>query len=49
MKKFPFILAIVILAIIVSAVAHFTGLWETKSSEELEGAFELLEVETKWV
>ncbi len=49
MKKLPFILAIVILAIIVSAVAHFTGLWETKSSEELEGAFELLDIETKWV
>lgn len=45
----PFILAIVVLAIIVGAIAHFTGLWETKSSKELEGAFELLDVETKWV
>ena len=49
MKKLPFILAIIILAVIVAAVVHFTGLWETKSTEELEGAFELLEVETKWV
>lgn len=49
MKKLPFILAIVLLAIIFVAIAHFTGLWETKSSEELEGSFELLDVETKWV
>jgi hypothetical protein len=49
MKNVPVILAVIILGIIVAAVAHFTGLWETKSSEELEGSFELLDVETKWV
>jgi hypothetical protein len=49
MKKLPFILAIIVLGIIVVAVAHFTGLWKTMSHEELEGTFELLDVETKWV
>ena len=49
MKNVPVILAVIILGIIVAAVAHFTGLWETKSSEELEGSFELLDIETKWV
>jgi hypothetical protein len=49
MKNMSFILVVIILAIIVAAVAHFTGLWETKSHEELEGTFELVEVETKWV
>jgi hypothetical protein len=49
MKNLSFVLAVVLLGIIVAAVAHFTGLWETKSSEELEGTFELVDVETKWV
>lgn len=49
MKNASFILAVILLGIIVAAVAHFTGLWETKSHEELEGAFELVDVETKWV
>ncbi|UCE43055.1 MAG: hypothetical protein JSV17_08945 [Candidatus Aminicenantes bacterium] len=49
MKNFSFILAIIILGIIVAAVAHFTGLWETMSHEDLEGSFELLDIETKWV
>lgn len=45
----PFILAVIVLGIIVVAVAHFTGLWKTMSHEELEGSFELLDIETKWV
>jgi hypothetical protein len=49
MKKLPFILAIIALFIIVAAIAHFTGLLQTMSHEELEGAFELLDVDTKWV
>jgi len=49
MKNLSFILAIIILAVIVVAVAHFTGLWKTMSHEELEGSFEILDVETKWV
>lgn len=49
MKNLSFVLAVILLGIIVAAVAHFTGLWETKSSEELEGTFELMDVETKWV
>ena len=49
MKNLSFILAVVILAIIVVAVAHFTGLWETLSHEDLEGSFELMDIETKWV
>jgi hypothetical protein len=49
MKKMPFILAIIALFILVVAVAHFTGLLKTMSHEDLEGAFELLDVETKWV
>ena len=49
MKKLPFILAIIVLFIIVFAVAHFTGLLKTMSHEDLEGAFEFLDVETKWV
>ena len=44
-----FILAIILLGIIVAAVAHFTGLWKTMSQEDLEGTFELIDVETKWV
>ena len=42
MKKLPFVLAIIILFVIVLAIAHFTGLLQTMSHEELEGAFELL-------
>ena len=49
MKNLSFILAVVILAIIVIAVAHFTGLWKTMSHEDLEGSFELMDIETKWV
>jgi hypothetical protein len=49
MKNLSFILAVVILAIIVIAVAHFTGLWKTVSHEDLEGSFELMNIETKWV
>ena len=49
MKKLPFILAIIALFIIVVAVAHFTGMLKTMSHEDLEGSFELLDVETKWV
>jgi len=49
MKNLSFILAVVILAIIVAAAAHFTGLWKTMSHEDLEGSFELMDIETKWV
>jgi hypothetical protein len=49
MKNFSFILAIIILGIVVAAVAHFTGLWKTMSHEELQGSFELMDIETKWV
>jgi hypothetical protein len=49
MKNFSFILAIILLGCIVAAVAHFTGLWKTMSHEELEGSFELMDIETKWV
>lgn len=49
MKNLSFILAVVILAIIVASVAHFTGLWKTMSHEDLEGSFELMDIETKWV
>ncbi len=49
MKNFSFILAIIILGIVVAAVAHFTGLWKTMSHEELQGSFELIDIETKWV
>lgn len=43
------IIAIIILGIIVAAVSHFTGLWKTMSHKELEGSFELLDIQTKWV
>lgn len=49
MKNLSFILGIIILALIVVAVAHFTGLWKTMSHEELEGSFEIIDVETMWV
>ena len=49
MKNFSFILAIIILGVIVIAVTHFTGLWKTMSHEELQGSFELIDIETKWV
>ncbi len=49
MKNWNFILVIIILAVIVAAVAHFTGLWKTMSHEELEGSFEILDIDTKWV
>jgi len=49
MKNLPFILIVAILAIIVGAGAYFTGLWKTKSHEELQGSFELIDIETKWV
>jgi len=49
MKKLPFILAVIAIGIIVLAISHFTGLLKTMSHEELEGSFELLDIETKWV
>jgi hypothetical protein len=49
MKKTPFILALIVLFILVLAVAHFTGLLKTMSREDLEGTFELVDIETKWV
>jgi len=49
MKNWSFILAIVLLGVIVALAAHFAGLWKTMSHEELEGTFEILEMETKWV
>ena len=49
MKNLSFILAVIVLAIIVAAIAHFTGLWKTMSHEELQGSFELIDIETKWV
>ncbi len=49
MKNWQLILAIIILGVIVFAVAHFTGLLKTMSHQELEGSFEILDVETKWV
>lgn len=45
----PFILAIIVIGIIILALSHFTGLMKTMSHEELEGSFELLDIETKWV
>lgn len=49
MKNKSFIIAIIILGVIVVAVSHFTGLWKTMSHQELEGSFELMDIETKWV
>jgi hypothetical protein len=49
MKNFSFVLAIILLGIVVAAVAHFAGLWKTMSHEDLQGAFELIDIETKWV
>jgi len=49
MKKMPFILAIIVIGVIILAFSHFTGLLKTMSHEELEGSFELLDIETKWV
>jgi len=49
MKNLPFVVAIIVLGVVVVAVAHFTGLWKTMSHKDLEGSFELLDVETKWV
>jgi hypothetical protein len=49
MKNVTFILAVIVLAIIVAAVAHFTGLWKTMSHEDLVGSLELVDIETKWV
>ncbi len=45
----PFILAIIALFILVVIIAHFTGLLKTMSHKDLEGAFELMDVQTKWV
>ncbi|MFQ6038125.1 MAG: hypothetical protein ACE5LV_05855 [Candidatus Aminicenantales bacterium] len=49
MKNWAFILAVIALGALVAIVAHFTGLWKTMSHEELQGAFEIIDVETKWV
>lgn len=49
MKNMRLIIAVIVLGIIVAVVAHFSGLWKTMSHEELEGSFELLDIETKWV
>lgn len=49
MKKMPFILAIIVIGLIILALSHFTGLLKTMSHVELEGSFELLDIETKWV
>jgi hypothetical protein len=49
MKNWSVILSVIVLGVIVALVAHFTGLWKTISHKELEGSFELIDVETKWV
>ncbi len=49
MKNWSVIVGVIVLGIIVALVAHFTGLWKTISHEELQGSFELQDVETKWV
>ncbi len=49
MKNLSFILTVVALGFIVAGIAHFAGLWKTMSHKDLEGSFELLDIETKWV
>jgi len=49
MKKWSFVLVIVILGVIVAFVFQITGLWKTMSHQELEKSIEILDVETKWV
>jgi hypothetical protein len=49
MKNWSFFLAIIILVVIIAVAVHYMGLWKTMSHEELEGSFEILDVETKWV
>jgi len=49
MKKWSFVIVIVILGAIVAFVFQITGLWKTMSHQELEKSIEILDVETKWV
>jgi len=49
MKKYAFILIIIMLGVVVAIFAYVTGLWKTMSHEDLEGAFEIVDMETKWV
>jgi len=49
MKRWAFILVIIVAAIILAYIFEKTGLWRTVSPDELKNSIEIIDVETKWV
>ncbi len=49
MKRFLFILVVIVIALILAFIFNKTGLWRTMSSEELKASLEIIDVKTKWV
>jgi hypothetical protein len=49
MKRWLFILIIIILALVLAFILQKAGLMKTVSTEELKNSIELMDIETKWV
>lgn len=49
MKRWLFILAIIVVAIVLAFILQKTGLMKTVSPEELKASIEIMDIETKWV
>lgn len=49
MKKWAFVLAMIVVVLVLAFVFRSIGLWKTMSPEELEGSIEVVDVDTKWV
>ncbi|OQX54743.1 MAG: hypothetical protein B5M54_04690 [Candidatus Aminicenantes bacterium 4484_214] len=49
MRRWAFILVIIVAGIILAYIFEKTGLWRTVSPDELKNSIEIIDVETKWV
>jgi hypothetical protein len=49
MKKWMFILVMMIVIVIVAVFINIAGLWQNMSSEDLKAAIDITEVSTKWM
>ncbi|MFQ6110357.1 MAG: hypothetical protein ACE5L7_12475 [Candidatus Aminicenantales bacterium] len=49
MKRWLFILAVIIIALVLAFILQKTGLMKTVSPDELKASIELVDIETKWV
>jgi len=48
MKRYSFLLAVIILAVIIVFVLQKAGLWKTITAEDLEASIEVEDIDTFW-